>query len=297
MHQSARVLLASAVLLASLLPAGADEAYRSEVQRWRSQREERLKADGGWLTVTGLFWLHEGANPFGSAAANELVLPASAPARAGVFELRQGKVTVRMLPSMHARVGGQPVTVRELKSDTAGSPDVITMGRLTMHVIQRGQRFGVRLKDLDAAARREFRGLGWYPVDESYRVTARFVPYAPPRPLSVPNVLGEIEEMRSPGYAVFNLQGKEVRLEPVLESAGATELFFIFRDLTAGKETYPAGRFLYAALPRDGTVVLDFNKAYNPPCAFTRFATCPLPPKGNRMEIRLEAGEKDYGQH
>lgn len=291
-------LLATVLLAAGVGPAPAqDAAYRTDVEKWRAQREERLKADGGWLTVTGLFWLHDGLNPFGSAPANEIVLPPSAPGRAGTFDLRQGRVTVRLQGGVSATVGGQPVAARELKSDRDGAPDVITMGRLTMHVIQRGQRFGIRLKDQDAAARREFSGLQWFPVDESFRVTARFVPYAPPRPLSVPNILGEIEEMRSPGYAVFTLQGKEVRLEPVLESAGAQELFFIFRDLTAGKETYPAGRFLYSSLPVDGKVVLDFNKAYNPPCAFTRFATCPLPPKGNKLDLRLPAGEKDYGHH
>jgi uncharacterized protein len=295
MHLRAHSLVAS-VLIASL--AGAEEAgYRSEVERWRTQREERLKADGGWLTVTGLFWLKEGVNSFGSGPANDIVLPVGVPGRAGVFELRQGKVTVRLQPSVTAAVGGEPFVSREIKSDRDGAPDVLTIARLSMHVIQRGQRFGVRLKDLDSAARREFAGLTWFPVDESYRVTARFVPYAPPRPLAVPNILGEIEEMRSPGYAVFNLEGREVRLEPVLETAGAQELFFIFRDQTAGKETYPAGRFLYSSLPRDGMVVLDFNKAYNPPCAFTRFATCPLPPKGNKLDIRVAAGEKDYGHH
>lgn len=297
MHVRPHFLLPAA-LLASLSPLLAQEAgYRSDVERWRVQREERLKADGGWLTVTGLFWLHDGVNPFGSAPANEIVLPAGAPGRAGVFELRQGRVTVRLQGNVAATVGGQLFSARDLKSDQEGSPDVITMGRLTMHIIQRGQRFGVRLKDLDSAARREFSGLTWFPVDEAWRVTARFVPYAPPRPLAVPNILGEIEQMRSPGYAVFTLDGKDYRLEPVLESAGSQELFFIFRDLTAGKETYPAGRFLYSSLPRDGTVVLDFNKAYNPPCAFTRFATCPLPPKGNKMEVRVAAGEKDYGHH
>jgi uncharacterized protein (DUF1684 family) len=299
MHLRALSLLTPLLLIAS--PAwlrSEDAAYRTEVERWRTQREERLKADGGWLTVTGLFWLHDGANPFGSAPTNEIVLPASAPGRAGVFELRQGRITVRMQPAVAATVGGPPVaSVLELKSDHDGTPDVVTMGRLTMHIIQRGQRFGVRLKDQDSAARQEFHGLDWFPVDESYRVNARFVPYAPPRPLAVPNILGEIEEMRSPGYVLFTLEGREIRLEPVLESAGAQELFFIFRDLTAGKETYPAGRFLYSSLPRDGSVLLDFNKAYNPPCAFTRFATCPLPPKGNKMEIRLTAGEKDYGHH
>ena len=298
MHRPSRSLPAAVALVLSLAPLSAQEAgYRSDVERWRAQREERLKADGGWLTVTGLFWLKEGVNAFGSAPANDIVLPAGIPGRAGVFELRQGKVTVRLQPSVTAAVGGQPFASREMKTDRDGTPDVLTIARLSMHVIQRGQRFAVRLKDLDSAARRDFSGLTWFPVDESYRVTARFVPYAPPRPLAVPNILGEIEEMRSPGYAVFTLQGTEVRLEPVLETAGAQELFFIFRDSTAGKETYPAGRFLYSSLPRDGTVVLDFNKAYNPPCAFTRFATCPLPPKGNKLELRIAAGEKDYGHH
>jgi len=298
MHRPSHSLPAAVALVLSLAPLSAQEAgYRSDVERWRAQREERLKADGGWLTVTGLFWLKEGVNAFGSAPANDIVLPAGIPGRAGVFELRQGKVTVRLQPSVTAAVGGQPFVSREMKTDRGGTPDVLTIARLSMHVIERGQRFGVRLKDLDSAARRDFSGLTWFPVDESYRVTARFVPYAPPRPLAVPNILGEIEEMRSPGYAVFTLQGTEVRLEPVLETAGAQELFFIFRDSTAGKETYPAGRFLYSSLPRDGTVVLDFNKAYNPPCAFTHFATCPLPPKGNKLELRIAAGEKDYGHH
>jgi uncharacterized protein (DUF1684 family) len=282
--------LAAVVLVATLAPAE-EAGYRSDVERWRTQREERLKADGGWLTVTGLFWLKEGVNVFGSAPANDIVLPAGVPGRAGVFELRQGKVTVRLQPSVTAAVGGEPFVSRDMKSDKDGTPDVLTIARLSMHVIQRGQRFAVRLKDLDAAARREFTGLTWFPVSESYRIKARFVPYAPPRPLSVPNILGEIEEMRSPGYAVFMLEGKEVRLEPVLESAGAQELFFIFRDQTAGKETYPAGRFLYSSLPRDGSVVLDFNKAYNPPCAFTAYSTCPMPPLGNRLDLAITAGE------
>jgi uncharacterized protein len=292
-------MLPALLALAVPVPVAAqDAAYAADVSKWRTQREERLKADGGWLTVTGLFWLHDGANPFGSAPTNEITTPASTPGRAGVFELRQGKVVVRLQPGVTGTVGGQPIVApRPLANDTEGAPDVVILGRTTMHVIERGHRFGIRLKDLDSAARREFKGLSWYAVDPSYRVTAKFVPYAPPRPISVPNILGEIEEMRSPGYAVFTLQGKEVRLEPVLEAADARELFFIFRDLTSGKETYPGGRFLYSALPQNGTVVLDFNKAYNPPCAFTRYATCPLPPKGNRLEARIDAGEKTYGDH
>lgn len=292
---------AAPLLLTLALPVPAapqDATYAADLAKWRTQREERLKADGGWLTVTGLFWLHEGANPFGSAPSNEITLPAGTPARAGVFELRQSKVSVRLQPGVAGFVGGQAVAgTRPMADDGSGSPDVLTLGRTTMHVIARGGRYGIRLKDQDSVARRQFKGLTWYAPAPAYRVTAKFVPYAPPRPISVPNILGEIEEMRSPGYAVFTLEGKEVRLEPVLESADARELFFIFRDQTSGKGTYPGGRFLYSALPQNGTVVLDFNKAYNPPCAFTRYATCPLPPKGNRLEVSIEAGEKDYGDH
>jgi uncharacterized protein (DUF1684 family) len=161
-----------------------------------------------------------------------------------------------------------------------------------MYVIERGGRFALRVKDPESARRRSFRGLDWFPVRESYRVTARFVPYEPPKAIPIANVLGTVEPMPSPGYVVFSLNGREFHLDPVLEDPAAKELFFIFRDETAGKQTYPAGRFLYADLPKDGRVVLDFNKAYSPPCAFTSFATCPLPPRQNRLDVRIEAGEK-----
>jgi uncharacterized protein (DUF1684 family) len=296
-HGRTTTLLPMLVLSLGAAPAADQGRYREEIERWRAKREERLKADGGWLTVTGLFWLQEGANPVGSAPGSAVLLPPAAPPRAGVFALRQGTVTLSLEPGVTATVQGQALTTRALKGDGAGAPDVVSLGRLTLQVIERGRRVGIRLKDMDSAARREFTGLDWFPVDEAYRVTARFVPYASPRPLAVPNVLGEIEEMASPGYAEFTLQGKSLRLEPVLEAPEAEELFFIFRDQTGGKETYPAGRFLYAPLPSAGTLVIDFNKAYNPPCAFTRFATCPLPPKSNRLEVRVAAGEKDYGHH
>jgi uncharacterized protein (DUF1684 family) len=144
---------------------------------------------------------------------------------------------------------------------------------------------------------KEFTGLRWFPVQEDYRVEGRFVPYTSAKTIAVPNILGQVEEMPSPGYVAFTIGGREVRLDPVLEEPGASELFFIFRDQTTGKETYPAGRFLYAAMPKDGRVTLDFNKAYSPPCAFTPFATCPLPPKQNRLPVRIEAGEMHSGHH
>jgi hypothetical protein len=290
-------MAAAAVAPASV--ARPDPAYRAEIETWRGQREARLKGDGGWLQVVGLFWLKPGATSFGTDPGNGIVLPAgSTPPRAGVFDLQGGKTTVRMEPGVEATVDGKPVTAHELRPDVPGPPDVVKLGpRLTLHVIERGGRYGIRLKDTQSALLKEFTGLRWFPVREDYRFDARFVPYDPPKKIPVPNILGQVEELPSPGYVAFTVGGREVRLDPVLEEPGADELFFIFRDQTAGKETYPAGRFLYTPMPKDGVVALDFNKAYSPPCAFTPYATCPLPPKQNRLPVRIEAGEMRSGHH
>jgi uncharacterized protein (DUF1684 family) len=289
--------MAAAVAPASV--ATPDPAYRAGIETWRAQREARLKSDGGWLQVVGLFWLKPGATSFGTDPGNGIVLPAgSAPPRAGVFDLQGGKTTVRLEPGVDATVDGKPITVRELRPDVPGPADVVKLGpRLTLHVIERGGRYGIRLKDTQSALLKEFTGLRWFPVREEYRIDARFVPYDPPKKIPVPNILGQVEELPSPGYVAFTVGGREVRLDPVLEEPGAEELFFIFRDQTAGKETYPAGRFLYTPMPRDGVVALDFNKAYSPPCAFTPYATCPLPPKQNRLPVRIDAGEMYSGHH
>jgi uncharacterized protein (DUF1684 family) len=255
----------------------AASAYQLEIARWHVEREAKLKAEDGWLSLAGLFWLHEGANPFGRQAA-EIVLP-DGPALAGVFHLQQGKVT--------ATVDGK---TREIHPD---SDDILRVGRVSLLVIKRADKYGIRMKDPQSEARRQFHGIECFPADESYRVTAKWV--AAPRKIPILNILGQTEQSDCPGYAVFQLRGRELQLHPILEEPGAKELFYIFRDETAGKETYPAGRFFYTAMPQDGHVVLDFNKAYTPPCAFTAFATCPLPPPENRLAIRIEAGEKRYG--
>ncbi|HEY1339599.1 MAG TPA: DUF1684 domain-containing protein [Bryobacteraceae bacterium] len=251
--------------------------YQTQIAEWQKSRAAGLKAEGGWLTVAGLFWLHEGANPLGRDASNEIVLP-DGPARAGAFELHNGKVTATLDGS-----------TRDLKPDSA---DVAKVGRLSLFVIKRGDKIGIRLKDPASEYVREFHGLEYFPIDESYRITARFV--AEPRKISILNVLGQTDPEDSPGYAVFQLRGKELKLYPVIEDPKDPQLFFIFKDETAGKETYPAGRFLYSTMPENGKVELDFNKAYNPPCAFTPYATCPLPPPENRLPVRIEAGEKRY---
>lgn len=293
----AATVLLSAVMLAAV-GAAVTSDYESEIQRWREQREARLKADGGWLTVAGLFWLHEGANRFGTDASNDIVLPpGSAPTRAGEFQFHEGKTAVSVLPGVTVTAEGKPITWMDLQSDAAGKPDLLALGSLTMQVIQRGERYGIRLKDMNSRFRKEFTGLRWFPIKGSYRLNAKWVPYDPPKEISVPTILGTTEKMPCPGAAVFTLDGQELRLEPVLEEPDAKDLFFIFRDGTAGVETYPSGRFLYADLPKEGGIVLDFNKAYSPPCAFTPYATCPLPPAQNQLAARIEAGELRYGDH
>ena len=281
-----------AILGLAIMPVD-QSSYRVQMERWRQQREESLKAENGWLTVAGLFWLKEGGSTLGSGRENDFVLPpGSAPEKVGRFDFHGGKTVFQTAPGVTVSVNGKPAATASLAADSAGPPDVLRIGDLSMFVIQRGSRFGVRLKDKDSEARRKFVGTHWFPVAEEYRVTAKFVPYTPPKKIAVPNILGEVEQETSPGYVEFTLKGQQFRLDPVSEGDG---LFFIFKDLTSGKETYPPGRFLYADMPRNGEVVLDFNQAVDPPCAFTPYATCPLPPAQNHLPVRIEAGELRYG--
>jgi uncharacterized protein (DUF1684 family)/enterochelin esterase-like enzyme len=257
---------------------------------WRQNREADLLAEDGWLTLAGLFWLKEGSNRFGTDPSNEIVLP-SGPPHAGAFEFHNGKATLRVERGATVSAGAGPASGAALRSDQPGPPDIVAVGDLSLYVIRRGARYGVRVKDKNSRLRREFAGLRWFPIQDSYRVTARFVPCEPPRILAVPDITGGVERVPSPGYAVFTLHHQQCRLDAVAEAGG---LFFIFQDLTSGKETYGGGRFLEAGPPQDGAVVLDFNKAYNPPCAYTPYATCPLPPKQNHLPVRIEAGESKY---
>jgi uncharacterized protein (DUF1684 family) len=286
--------MAAAVIVAqSVAPAPPD--YRQEVEAFRRHREQQLTSDDGWLTVAGLFWLKPGANRFGADRSNDLVLPPSAPQRAGMFWLESGRVTVEAAPGAPLTHRGRPVTRQALRSDAGGAePDVLALGPLTLQIIDRGGRLAVRLKDKDRAERKQWKGLHWYPVNPAYRIVARFVPRDRPTTITVPSIIGVAEAMPSPGSVVFEIGGRSVRLDPVVET-GDTQLFFIFRDATSGKTTYGAGRFLHADPAKDGRVILDFNKAYAPPCAVTPYATCPLPPAQNHLPIAIEAGEIGAG--
>ena len=296
-HRFASLLLFTFAMTAANTSSFDD--YRREVEQWRKTSEDRLKSDTGWLTVAGLFWLEEGKTTFGSASTNKIVLPASAPAQAGFFT-RSGKtIGVTILPGVKATLKGQPVTgsIARLQSDengaASGKEDLLVLGDLTLFVLDRDRKIGIRMRDKNSQYRREFTHRNWFPIKADYRLEAKWVAQ-PERAVKILNMINEYEDYKSSGYAVFKIKGVEHKLEPVLSG---NQLFFIFKDKTAGKLTYGAGRFLYADLPKDGKVIVDFNKAYNPPCVFTPYATCPLPPKQNHLAIPIEAGELNYGAH
>lgn len=282
-----------ALVVAAAAAAQPHSGYEARVQQWRAAYENSLRADDGWLTLAGLFWLKEGANSAGTAPGSDILLPpASAPGRVGEFDFRGNITLFRAAEGVAVTVNGHPATEAPLTADTDGVPGLVQTGDLTMMVIHRGKRYGIRVKNKRGPVRLHFTGLHWYPVKPQYRIIAEFHSYPKPRLIAIPNVLGETEPLPSPGYAAFTVGGVNVRLIPVTEDG---RLFFVFRDRTAGKATYGSGRFLDADMPVDGKVTLDFNEAHNPPCAFTPYATCPLPPASNRLSVAIEAGEKKYG--
>jgi uncharacterized protein (DUF1684 family) len=270
--------------------------YAREIARWQTQRLAELKGDDGWLTLIGLFWLKEGDNKLGSDAANDIVLPhGKIGAQRGVFVLQGGVVRFEAPLKSGFTVEGKPVTHLELKSDDDGSPTVLQLGSLSFQIIKRGDKLGLRVKDKDNPDRINFQGTQFYPADLKWRIDAHFEPYNPPKAVPITNVLGMESGERSPGAVKFEVDGHSFQLDAITEK-GESRYFMIIADKTRGKETYPAGRYLYVDPPdSSGRIVIDFNKAYSPPCAFTKFATCPLPPRQNRLPFTIEAGEKYSG--
>ncbi len=264
-------------------------AYEAGIQVWRQEMEERLRSDTGWLTLTGLYWLREGENTLGSDPACDVFLPESAPPRVGVLEFHDQVVTLHVTTDAEVRVDNAPTQSAVLRDDHDPlGPSPVQIGSVSFNVIRRADQYGIRVRDRDNPARLAFAGRRWFPVDPAYQVTAAFVPHPQARELIITNSVGIDIAMSNPGYVEFRLDGQDVRLAAF--SAGEGELWFVFRD--ASERTYRAGRFLYGSLGDDGTAILDFNKAYNPPCAFTPYATCPLPPKENVLPLKIEAGEQ-----
>jgi uncharacterized protein (DUF1684 family) len=293
MKKDAGILLA--IWLVSLTSAGAQTDYVKEVEKWRSEREAQLKTETGWLTVAGLSWLKEGINTVGAGDKFDVRLTDNFKnGKFGEIEFKNGVAVLKLESGVEAQSDGKPITGSvTLVSDEKGKATEIRTGTQMFYLIKREERFGIRLKDSNSERRRNFTGLHWFPVDQSYKVAARLEPFPEEKELAVPNVLGGNFKMKSPGMLKFSIKGRECALQPVFEDDGT--LFIIFGDGSNKNETYRSGRFLYAEKPVNGEVTLDFNKAENPPCAFTPYATCPLPPPGNKLDIELNAGEKSYG--
>ena len=289
-NKFALCLVTIVISLGSVL---AQSDYVKDVEKWRSDEAADLKKEDGWLTVAGLFWLKDGVNTVGAGSQFDVRLSDNfTQGKLGEIEFKNGVATLKVADGVEAKCDGKPVSTMDLVSDEKGKPTEIRVGSQMFYLIRREDRFGIRLKDNQSKARVEFKGQNWFPVNESYRVPARLEALPEPKELMVPNVLGGHFKMKSPGLLRFTLQGQGYSLQPVLQDDGS--LFIIFRDASNSSETYSAGRFLNADKPVDGKTTLDFNKAENPPCAFTPFATCPLAPEGNDLAVAIKAGEKRY---
>jgi uncharacterized protein len=265
-----------------------DAAYVQSFEKWKAEETEDLRAN--WLPLVGLFWLKPGVNTFGSDPSNAIVFP-KGPARAGEFDLNGTEVTLKLLPQTQASVEGKRITTAKLEPDTSQQVTRVEMGTLRFHVIMRGERVGIRVKDTDSASAHNFKGMQFFPLDMTYRVTATWVPSDGKKTIEIPNVLGDVRTQPVPGSVVFKILAQELKLT-ALGGDPQKGLFFVFRDETAKSDTYPAGRFLDTGPVTNGSLELDFNRAYNPPCAVTPYATCPLAPKENRLPIAIPAGEK-----
>ncbi len=274
-----------------------EKQYREEVESWHRKRIENLKKADGWLTLEGLFWLEQGDNTFGAADGNALVFPEGMPDRMGRFVLSDTVVTVHIEPGVEVTSADAMLREGELKADVTGAPTILKWKSYSWYVIKRQEKYGIRLKNSASPVLAGFKGIERFPVDIKWRVPARLVPHKDKTTIPVPNVLGQIVNEPSPGSLLFTIGDREFSLDPVA-AAGDEEYFIVFADASNGETTYGAGRFL--TVPRvneEGMTWIDFNRAYNPPCVFTPYATCPLPPAQNRLDIAVTAGEKVWGHH
>lgn len=272
----------------------AQETYRQELQAWRERRDMNLRGDNSWLTVAGLVFLKPGRNTFGAGPLNDIVLPEGADAGTGVLEFDRGRV--HLVAKKPVTINGTPTTAAEIRPAIDDRPaDRVTLGSVSFFLMRSGDRVAVRLRDQNSTLRRAFAGLKWFPPNDAFKVTARIEAYPSPRTVKLPNILGDLDPFAATGLLSFALNGKTYKLEVYDLGSGSEPLFIVFKDLTSGHETYPAARFVNAARPNSTReTVLDFNKAYNPPCAYNPYTTCPLPTAQNRLTLRIEAGELDY---
>lgn len=282
--------LATAIVAGTAIAA--TTAYPDEIKTWREQRTERLTAPEGWLSLVGLHWLDKGTHSIGSAADNDIVLSIGPP-KLGSVTLDGAIVTLALAEGVEASIGDTAARTAPLVADSSGSPTVVRIGQTSFSLIERSSRYGLRVRDPQAKSRSGFVGIDYFEIDPAWRFEARFEAHPAGRTIDIVNVLDMLEPTKNPGVVVFEKNGKQYRLE-ALDDTGDGQLFLIFADRTNGKTTYGPGRFLYAPPPVDGKTVVDFNRAYNPPCAFSAYSTCPLPPPENRLDVAVQAGEKKY---
>jgi uncharacterized protein (DUF1684 family) len=284
-------LLAVLPFLATGVSA-ADNGYSAEIEHWRQKRLGILKADDGWLTVCGLFWLKPGETKIGSDPANDVMLPARTPASLGTLELVGETAVFHAGANAKVTCNGKPFSGGEIHSDATGHADVLAIGDVKLFLLKRGDRFALRLKDNQSPFRTRFAGLRWYPPRDDWRITGKFVAFPAPTKLMMDTIVGGVDAAESPGYVEFERDGQQYKLQAIGQKDGS--LWFVFRDRTSGRTTHGGARQLDADAPKNGVVVLDFNKATNLPCAYIPYATCPLAPPQNRLSLAVEAGELKY---
>jgi uncharacterized protein (DUF1684 family) len=286
-------MLAKSAAVVALLLVAADAEWVKQVETWRAKHETDYTRD--YVPLVGLAFLKEGVNNAGSGPSNQVVLPRRLPSSVGRFVYSGGRVTFEPTAGAGVTLGGKAVaTSVMLRSDgESGGPDRLRIGEVSFWVHTSGDRRAIRIHDPESDIAKAFAGYRWFPIDEKYRVLGKFIKDPRPRELKIPTLVGDYDVYRTEGVVEFTLLGQPIRMRPMTTRPG--RLYFIFRDGTSGKETYEAARFLYADLNADGTTVLDFNQAYNPPCSFNPYTTCPIPPAENRLTVRILAGERDYG--
>ena len=270
-----------------------DPAYAANIKTWHNKRVQNLKKETGWLNLAGLYWLKQGENTFGSDPSNDIIFPSDTPLKIGSIILNDSVTQLKVNNDIGVTINGIKVKEALLQNDLSPNTYIMSLGSYKWNIIRREGKFGIRLRDLNSPLVKNFPGIDTYPVDKSWRMEASFNKFTGPRKMMVPTIIGIVEENTVTGNLTFTKDGNKYSLIPIVENGS---FFLIFADETNGEETYGAGRFLYASLPdSNGKVILDFNKSYNPPCAFTKYATCPLPPKDNSLHLKVTAGEKKFG--
>ena len=271
--------------------------FNNDLEEWRAQRYADLREADGYLSLAGLYWLEDGEHTFGSDSSNSIVFPENAPLHIGTLVVADSVVTMRVRPEAGVTIDGEAVGEKVLVNDLEGSPTISHLDSLNWHVINRSRGLAIRLMDTETEARRSFGGIDFFEPNRDWRLEARFEPYDPPLEIAMPSITGVDEKDTVPGAVIFEVEGAAYRLD-VTGHPGDERYFIVFGDATSGQETYGGGRFVWIDAEDDeGNIIIDFNRAYNPPCVFSTFATCPLPTPDNRLSLRIEAGELNFGGH